>query len=73
MRITLHTTGIRTDCTSMDKNNRSIRNWVQLAVGGPAEDDRNGDTGGYKNSTWGEPMEGGDGENQDGASFDFLK
>jgi len=58
---------------TMDKNNRSIRNWVQLAVGGPAEDDRNGDTGGYKNSTWGEPMEGGDGENQDGASFDFLK
>ncbi|KAH6698210.1 hypothetical protein BKA61DRAFT_244019 [Leptodontidium sp. MPI-SDFR-AT-0119] len=58
---------------TMDKNNQTIKNWVQLAVEGPVEHDTNGGTGGYKNSTWGEQMEGGDGANQDGASFDFLK
>lgn len=68
-----HATRIRTDSTRMDKNNQTIKNWVQLAVEGPVEHDTNGGTGGYKNSTWGEQMEGGDGANQDAASFDFLK
>ncbi|XMA20314.1 hypothetical protein WAI453_013105 [Rhynchosporium graminicola] len=57
----------------MDKNNRSIRNWVQIAVERHAENDRNDGTEGYNNSTWGEQMEAGEVENQDVASFDFLK
>ncbi len=49
----------------MQQNNEALSTWVKAAVETHVEDDTNGGTIGYMSNTWGEQMEGEEGNNPD--------